>query len=157
MVRNSQEPASIYYLFFRLEDLVDLHLSTKNMRKLQYKQYMILLHFIKNPYQYSAYQVYNPRTKQTEYKNMLKLQNNLLKYGLIDRVENKEHPKAHYHRLNAQGVYYLFSKYEKLDQEILKNLFRNYGDHILFQLFLYPYLSHQTLLELQDSSIFGRL
>lgn len=150
-------PTTIYHLHFKLEDLVDLHNSTKDVPKLGHKQYQVLCHFIKNPLLYSAYQVYNPGRKQTEYKNMLKRQNDLVSYGLIDRKEDKEHPKAYYHKLNAKGIYYLFSKYENLDQEILKSLFRNYGDHILFRLFVYPYVGHQTLLKLQDSSIFIHL
>ncbi|MGI0042800.1 MAG: hypothetical protein ACRD47_03735, partial [Nitrososphaeraceae archaeon] len=62
-----------------------------------------------------------------------------------------------YHRLNAKGIYYLFSKHENLDHEIFRSLLTNYGDHILFQLFVYPHISHQTLLKLQDSSIFTQL
>jgi hypothetical protein len=154
MVKNSNGPTTIYYPYFKLEDLVDLHKSTKDVPKLGYKQYQILSHFIKYPLLYSAYQVYNPGRKQTEYKNMLKRQNDLKKYGLIDR---EEHHKSFHHKLNAKGIYYLFSKYENLDQEILQGLFTNYGDHILFQLFVYPHISHQTLLKLQDSSIFTHL
>jgi hypothetical protein len=157
MVRKFEGPTCIYYPCFQLEDLVDLHNSTKNI-KLGNKQYQVIWQFTKHPELYSAYQLYDPFTQQTQYKNMLKRQKDLaLKYGLIDVEKHREHPKALYHKLNAKGVYYLFSKHENLNYDVFRSLLINYGDHILFQLFVYPYISHQTLLKLQDSSIFMHL
>jgi hypothetical protein len=40
---------------------------------------------------------------------------------------------------------------------VLSALFKNYADHILFNLFLYPYFIQETLLKIMDSGLFSKI
>jgi hypothetical protein len=44
-----------------------------------------------------------------------------------------------------------------LPDKIIKGILRNYGDNILFQLFLYPYINQDTLLQIRDTALLSKI
>ena len=143
-------------LLFRFEDIRKLLFnSSKKPKKLGKKQYDILWHFVKYP-DTSAYEICPPSKNETIYKNTRIRIKELLKYNLIE-ISRKSKHKAEYCILTMHGVYYLLANNEALPDSIMKNLLKNYGTNILFDFLLYPYISRDTLLKIEDSAIFSRI
>lgn len=100
-----------------------------------------------------------------DYKRVRRGVRQLSNKGLIDTYEHekakvspnerKRKPK----KLSTGGIYYLFLNIEMgiIDNLIFKALLNNYGENILFKLFLYPYLDKETLLAIQDSNLLSRI
>ncbi|MDP9289187.1 MAG: hypothetical protein M3P08_13455 [Thermoproteota archaeon] len=63
--------------------------------------------------------------------------------------------KAKCSKLSEKGIYYLIANNSGLPYGVLKSLLKNYGDHLLFHYFLYPYIKPDTLLKIRDSAIFS--
>jgi hypothetical protein len=118
----------------------------------------------------SAYGIYsNLRSTQIKkaYKNVNKRVNALLSSDLIQETEiedvNNKH-NAKYYRLTEYGIYELFlnrlnsllvnqsdvRKGRESPSSNALNFFRNYGNIILFEIFLYPYFKKDTLFAIGD-------
>jgi hypothetical protein len=71
--------------------------------------------------------------------------------GFIKRLQkgNSEH-KAKPCKLTIDGIVYLILKKRTMVDRILEHIFKNYGDNILFQNFLYPFIEKNTLLRLES-------
>ena len=59
--------------------------------------------------------------------------------------------------LSPLGTYYLIEKNDNLPYGILNNLLKYQGEHLLFKIFLYPYVTQDSLLRITDSVIFSRM
>jgi len=78
----------------------------------------------------------------------------LTKLKLIEDVAGQRSlHKAKYYRLSKYGVYYVLGKVP-LTSVVVKNLLRYYNDHPLFQYFVYPWITNDTLLSISSDSIF---
>lgn len=60
-------------------------------------------------------------------------------------------------KLSTGGIFYLFLNIRMMLDRIFKTILNNYGENILFQIFLYPYLDKNTLLAIQDSNLLSRI
>jgi hypothetical protein len=145
------------YFRFTFHDLETLSDLSRNSNTLGRRQYELLCHFAENPAT-SAYDISPARKndKSEDYKDAKKRRKQLKDLGLIEEVI--KYPNIHnarYYKLSARGVYYLIANNTSLQYDILKNLLKNYGDHLLFQCFLYPCVNHMTLLKIGDSAIFS--
>jgi hypothetical protein len=59
-----------------------------------------------------------------------------------------------FYKISSKGLYYLFSNNKDLSQDVLKPILQKH-DHILFKLFLYPYIQRNTLLTIDDTAVFS--
>src|SRR3989442_6289192 len=77
----------------------------------------------------------------------------LTKLKLIEEVvgQTSVHKAKHY-KLTKYGVYYIIGKVP-LTSVVVKSLLRYYKDHSLFQYFVYPWITNETLLSISGDSI----
>ena len=102
----------------------------------------------------------NPKWSENNYRKMLRMVNKLLNLGLIEKVMtdsihigNMEKGTVPY-RLTTVGVIYVITNHELEIFSIIDPFMRimstdHYSNNILFQRFLYPYFTKQTL-ELEE-------
>lgn len=133
-----------------------------------------LQHFAWSKY-VSSYQIYSNiqgTAWKMAYKNVHKRVNALLSAGLIQKTEiddtHSNRHKAKYYKLTEYGIYRLFlyrvnfiivnqsdvRKHRALEPYRSFNtltFFRNYSDSMLFEVFLYPYFTKETLIAIGDS------
>lgn len=81
--------------------------------------------------------------------------NRLEEKGLIGSDDKKVSRKGK--KLLLGGIYYLISDHGMQLDLLFKAILTNYGENILFQLFLYPYLDKSTILAIQDYSLLSRI
>ena len=108
---------------------------------------------------YDIFKIINPTKLKMSYKNVHKHIQKLLKYGLIEQIQDsdKEHGKKYY-KLTEYGLYLLFLNGPSIlvDQNKLQNvneptvslltpIFRYYKDSLLFNVFLYQYIQRETV------------
>jgi hypothetical protein len=132
---------------FRIEDFILLgKFATKQIR-LEHIDRDILECFIQYPGIW-AYRIYKDREKllgkYVDERTIRRCVSRLSDIGLIDSDEKQNKGK----KLSTCGIYYLFLNIQRgmLDNLTFKAILKNYGENILFQLFLYPYLDRETLL-----------
>jgi hypothetical protein len=144
-----------YDIFYSFKDLEDLPIRPRP--KITPLQSRFLRYFVSHPSS-SAYNVFHDRSfRQTGYPDSTnEVMKKLLALKLIVRTHQSSKRKAVKCKLSSSGIYFLIaSKILSFDQ--MKSLIENYTDFILFQLFLYPYVTRDTLLKIQDSFIFSRI
>jgi hypothetical protein len=119
----------------------------------------------------SSYQIckdLRPTVLRMAYKNVNKRVNTLISLGLLEQAdindaENKH--KAKYYRLSEYGIYQLFLKSPssvvikqsdvRRGNELASSasiFFNNYSSCQLFEIFLYPYFSKNTLFAIRKES-----
>jgi hypothetical protein len=92
--------------------------------------------------------------------NVRKYLRTLLNLKLINIDQEKTNitsenvSETKYYKLSAYGTYYMIEKNDKLPYELLKNMLKYQGDHPLFKVFLYLYITQDSLLKITDSVIF---
>jgi hypothetical protein len=73
-------------------------------------------------------------------------------YTPIEKNKGKD-PKPY--RLSLNGIFYvILNNFSGLYEDLVIPLLKNHGSNILFTLFLYPYISQVTLLEIKENNIF---
>jgi hypothetical protein len=149
----------MYDRIFLIEDLIALSKFTSNSIVLQDFDNEILQYLCEHP-STSAYEIYTKKAlrKGIDYRKIRRHINELSVKGLIDIFQTKtsEH-KAKYGKLSIGGIYCLILKNSILPDNIIKGILRNYGDNILFQLFLYPYINQDTLLQIRDTALLSKI
>jgi hypothetical protein len=149
----------LYGPIFLIEDLIALSKFTSNSTVLQPFDNEILQYLCEHP-STSAYEIYTKEAlgKGIDYRKIRRHINELSAKGLINIFQTKtsEH-KAKYCKLSIGGIYCLILKNSILPDKITKGILRNYGDNILFQLFLYPYINQDTLLQIRDTALLSRI
>jgi hypothetical protein len=156
------------YFQLTLHDLKTLSNPSNNSITLGRRQLMILYHFAENPGT-SAYDI-SPVTNKKDYKATQKSYNDYTDarrrikrvedLELIEKVEKSNIHKAQYYELSERGLYYIISNNLRLQfgqYDIFYHLFKNYGDHPLFQYFLYHCIERDTLSKIRDTAIFSHV
>jgi hypothetical protein len=156
------------YLRLTLRDLKTLSNLSNNSITLGRRQLMILYYFAENPGT-SAYDI-SPVINKKDYKATQKSYNDytdarrrikrLKDLELIEKVEKSNIHDAQYHKLSERGIYYIISnnlRFQFGQYDIFYHLFKNYGDHPLFQYFLYPCIERNTLSKIRDTAIFSHV
>src|SRR5215208_6723243 len=83
---------------------------------------------------------------------------NLSDKKLIERLQKEDFEHgAKPCKLTIGGIYYLILKMRIMPDEIIKGILENYGNNILFKLFVYPYIKRDTLLQLKDSRLLSQV
>jgi hypothetical protein len=147
-------------IFYSFKDLEDLPIRPKP--KITSLQFRFLKYFISHTSS-SAYDIFRDNffrqalPRQTRYYDSTsEVVRRLLTLNLIVDTQQPSTRGAIKCKLSSSGIYFLISsKILSFDQ--MKSLIENYTDFILFQLFLYPYVTSDTLLKIQDSFIFSRI
>jgi hypothetical protein len=141
--------------FYNFNDLEVLSNSTK--QKITPLQCKFLKYFISHPSS-SAYNISHDRSfRQVKYLDSTnEVVNRLLSLKLIEDIQELSSHGAVRCKLSARGIYFLIAN-KILSYDQIRTLIKNYGDHILFQFFIYPYVTRDTLLKIQDSFIFLRI
>jgi hypothetical protein len=151
-------------LNFRIEDFIFLGKFATRRIKLEQIDRDILECFIQYPGIW-AYRIYrDPKKflgKYVDERTVRRCVRRLGDEGLID-TEEKEFfvIEKRGKKLSTCGIYYVFLNIEMggmMSDSTFRAILKNYGENILFQLFLYPYLSRETLLAMQDSSLLQRI
>ena len=96
------------------------------------------------------------KANRLERSNARKYLRNLDAIELVEMASGKSkngNPQKFY-KISSKGLYYLFSNNKDLSQDILKHILQKH-DHILFKLFLYPYIQRNTLLNIDDTAVFS--
>jgi DNA-binding MarR family transcriptional regulator len=97
----------------------------------------------------SAYQMYKRKAlTSTDYRFIRKNIDDLVQKGFIKRCEAEFSRKAKLWRLTTAGIAYLILKRRLLIYNLIIHLFENYGDDMLFKIFLYPYVEYKTIRQL---------
>jgi hypothetical protein len=160
------------------KQLVEICNIAKNVSvsSLNLDQITILMHFAVNP-RTSAYEFAEPAVVRSGifssnpeatwfpkytakvYRNTKNQTKRLNGLKLIEEVQDQPSVRnAKYYKLTVYGVYYMIADFKGLMTSVIfKALLRNYGDHPLFQYFVYPWIKQDTLLNIPDSSIFSHL
>jgi hypothetical protein len=146
-------------IFYSFKDLEDLPIRPKP--KITSLQFRFLKYFISHTS--SAYDIFHDKLfrqalpRQTRYYDSTnEVVRRLLTLNLIVDTQQPSKHDAVKCKLSSRGIYFLIAiKILSFDQ--MKSLIENYDDFILFQLFLYPYVTRDTLLKIQDSFIFSRI
>lgn len=155
-------PPNVYgYGYVELKTLSEFK-SSKQLSQILYR----LLQYIAEQDSISVSEI----CKKSSFSKTLKDRGNVRKYlrTLLDlRLINIDQEKTNitsenvsetkYYKLSAYGTYYLIEKDDKLPYELLKNLLKYQGDHLLFKVFLYPYITQDSLLKITDSVIFSKI
>lgn len=148
-----------------------LYNIAKRVYSLSPNNNLLLLHFAVHPVR-SAYDFADPallrsaksssnpkdtwlqRYTASLYRDTKNQTSILTKLKLLEEVMGHPSPrKTKYYKLSKYGLYYVLAELS-LTSVIVKNLLRNYGDHPLFQYFIYPWLRQDTLLTVSADSIF---
>lgn len=149
----------MYDRIFLIEDLITLSRFTSNRIILQPFDNEILQYLCEHP-STSAYEIYTKKAlgKGIDYRKIRRHINELSAKGLINisKTKTSEH-KAKYRKLSVGGIYYLILKNSILPDNIIKGILKNYGDNLLFQLFLYPYINQDTLLQIRDTALLSKI
>jgi hypothetical protein len=106
----------------------------------------------------TAYNISHDRSfRQVKYLDSTnEVVNRLLSLKLIEDIHELSSHGAVRCKLSSRGIYFLIAN-KMLSYDQIRNLIKNFGDHILFQFFIYPYVTRDTLLKIQDSFIFLRI
>lgn len=156
--------------FFLTEDDVDVLrvLSEeitikKGDKKIKLKRTRLrrkILEFIALNYSISAPQLCEKfrfsKANRLERSNARKYLRSLDAIELVEIASGKSEngiPQKFY-QISSKGLYYLISNNKEPSQDILKPILQKH-DHILFQLFLYPYIQRTTLLSIDDTAVFS--
>lgn len=152
----------------RYEELKDLSTFTNSRRKLTFKQNKIL-QFTADRGSISAYELsksFPYLKKSIEYKNAKKdlrrlrdlklLEHDYKGKAAADHSKQKTGVKQFY-KLSKYGVYNIITSNENMLFGIVKNLVLNYSNHLLFEIFLFPYIEIETLSKNIDSNIFSEI
>lgn len=145
--------------FYSFKDLEDLTSRPTEITPLQSR---FLKYFISHTSS-SAYDIFHDRSFQQTlprqakyYDSTNEVMKRLLALNLIVDTQQPSKRNAVRCKLSSSGIYFLItSKILSFDQ--MKSLVENYGDFKLFQLFLYPYVTRDTLLKIQDSFVFSHI
>ena len=144
---------------FNIKDLTILSNLSSDRTFLQLIDNELLLYLCEHPGT-SAYEIYTQHGlgKDIDYKKIRRHINKLSAKRLIDKFQTKtSQHKAKYSKLSMRGIYYLILKNSILPDNIIKGILRNYGDNILFQLFLYPYINQDTLLQITNTALLSKI
>src|SRR5215469_12710895 len=156
------------YSELTLRALKNLSNVSNNSITLGPRQHMMLYQFAENPgtSAYDISPVRNNKKGNADYEGTKKSNNDykdarrrierLKDLGLIENV-TASHPNIHNaqcYKLSARGIYYMISNNLRLQ---FGYLLKNYGDHPLFQHFLYPYIERDTISKIWDTAIFSHL
>ena len=85
---------------------------------------------------------------------------NLLEHDYKGKAANHSKQKTgirQFYKLSKYGVYHVITKNENILFGIVKNLVLNYSNHLLFEVFLFPYIERETLSKEIDSNIFSEI
>ena len=151
----------------RYDELKELSIFTNSRRKLTSKQNKIL-QFTADHGSISAYDLskHFPYSKKSiEYKNAKKYLRrlrdlNLLEHDYKGKAANHSKHRTgirQFYKLSKFGVYHVITKNENILFGIVKNLVLNYSNHLLFEVFLFPYIERETLSKEIDSNIFSEI
>jgi hypothetical protein len=123
------------------------------------RQYELLQDFVEAPgtWAYKLSPVRKNEAKNRDYRNTKNRIRRLHKLNLIEKIRIKGKDKQIPYRLSKYGVYYLIASPNILGPRFLTGLLKNYGDHQLFQLLLYPYVKLETLIQIIDSGLLQRI
>ena len=77
------------------------------------------------------------------YKNVHKRMQKLRSVNLIEEVKKESKHGAKYYKLSTAGIYRLLTNSESMTYS-KDQLFKNYGNNIIFRTFLYPYFEPET-------------
>jgi hypothetical protein len=155
------QKGKLYDPIFFIEDFLFLGQFATRPIKLEQIDRDILECFIQYPGIW-AYRIYrNPEKFLGRYEDKKKVQRSVRRLsieGLIDRDE-KEYCmiRTEGKKLSTCGICYLFLNIEGMLDRTFRAILKIYGENILFQLFLYPYLDRETLLAMQDSNLLSRV
>ena len=97
-------------------------------------------------------------TKDISSRSIRRYTSKLYKTGFIERFQKEasgQKPKPC--RLASGGIYYLILTMRIMPYNIINAIFKNYGNDRLFQLFVYPYIKQDTLLQITDIPLTSRL
>jgi hypothetical protein len=107
----------------------------------------------------TAYEIYKKRALYIgeyidDYKLIRRCINDLYEKGLIERLQRKavEH-KAKPCTLTISGIFYLSIERKIMRWDIYKGILENYGNNILFESFLYPYIKRETAAHLIEIKV----
>ena len=151
----------------KYEELKELSTSTIDRRKLTFQQNKIL-QFAAEHGSISSIDLSTkfPFSKRPiEYRNAKKdlrklLDRNLLELNHEEKASDyNKHKKQtrRVYKLSKYGVYNIITNNQNLLSGIVKNLLLDYGNHILFEFFLFPYIQRETLESEINSSIFSEI
>jgi hypothetical protein len=86
-----------------------------------------------------------------DYRLIRRCINDLYRKGYIERLQKKpfEHG-AKPCKLTINGIFYLIMERRIMGLHIYKGIFENYGNNILFDLCLYPYINRDTIARLTE-------
>jgi hypothetical protein len=119
----------------------------------------LLLYLCEHPGS-SAYEIYTKKElgKDIDYKKIRRHIKKLSAKKLVAIVQTKtSQHKAKYWKLSIGGIYYLILTKRMLPDKITKGILRNYGDNILLQFSLYPYINHSTLLQITNTALLSKV
>jgi hypothetical protein len=132
------------------------------------KYVQILNYFLKNPGKTTQEVVDEASSleelKNYDYNTIRRYVNYLLDDLKLIEIEKKELVQnmkskyKKYYRLSLNGIFFvILNTFDNSKEDLIFSLLRNYGNNILFSLFLYPFIKEQTLKALRvgwDSDIF---
>lgn len=150
-------------VFFNIDSLKKLALVIKNGIPELIPAYNMLLQYIADHPGAYAYEINPPKKlEDKEYSIAKKGLARLLKLKLIEiDIDKKDSDRRgkKYYKLSIYGICYLIltDKRPAPDHTIIKSLLKNYDDNILFQLFLYSYVTKETLSQIIDSGFFSQI
>lgn len=78
-----------------------------------------------------------------------------LQQKIVEKKGNSN--KKKYYKLTSKGIYYILSNNRDLTHGVLRAMLNSHDDHILFRLFVYPYIQRSSLLKITDSFVFSLL
>jgi DNA-binding PadR family transcriptional regulator len=156
----------------KLRTLSDATTTREKSRIMKFKRTRLrekILEFIALYYSISAPDLTErfPFSKRGKigYDNAKEYLRNLNKLGLIEvtiqqqkilkKKGNSRQKK--YYRLTSKGIYYILSNNRDLPPGVLKAMLDRHDNHILFRLFIYPYIQRSSLLKIIDSFVFSLL
>jgi hypothetical protein len=131
-------------------------LGSRNVKPLQDK---ILQYICVHPNS-TAYDIYRKKVLNNNIndRTIRRQISDLSDKKLVERLQKEdfEH-NAKPCKLTIVGISYLILRNRVMSDQIIKAMLKNYGINRLFELFIYPYIKQNTLLQLEDSRLLSQL
>ena len=173
---NNQIPLELYFseleqfsvlrlLFFNLNDT----LSKKELEKfskvekllldlnwgLKKNEIIVFKYFIENP-NTTLYGIKKTQNlKQEKLENLYRYKDKLLEKKLLTEKIDKENNKIC--QVSDIGIFYLLLTEQTFNTQIQKKLLVNYNDFVIFKVFVYPYISYDSILKINDHIVFSNI
>ena len=140
-----------YFRYLHRSNIVNINLSKAS--------YFTLYQFIKFKY-LSTNDICNllkDTVYEADYKNILKKMRNIYSLGLIEKVKPADKlPERRgmiYYKLSSVGVVYLFHRLTEYEGIKINKFIEYYKDDKFFNIFLYPYLEINSLINIKSERI----